>query len=590
MSRSTLRLAVAPIAAALALVIAACGGSDNNGASSSASSSTGGGAAQETGGKQGGLLKQLGSSDVDYLDPGHTYFTAGYQVAYVTQRPLYSFKPGQTVPVPDLAAAKPEISSDLKTITVKIKPNVKFSPPVNRAVTSKDVKYAFDRFFSANVSGQYPSYFSSLEGVPSTPTKGVKSISGVTTPDDQTIVLKLSRPEAVSVAAALVMPITMPVPEDYAAKFDAKNPSTYNAHVVATGPYMVKNDAQGNTVGYQAGRSIDLVRNPNWDKTTDYRPAYVDEVQMTTNESDASISAQQVLTGSHMTLDSDPPAAQLRDAVTSKKGQFVQVPSGGYRWLPLNTTIKPLDNINVRKAILAAFDREAVRRVRGGRFIGDIATHFLPPGIPGFEQAGGLKGPPLDFLANPRGDMTVAANYMKKAGYPSGKYTGTDNLLLVTSNADPGKSQAQVAQAQLEKLGLKITLRTVPQDSMYTEWCQVPGKQVAICGDAAWFKDFLDPQSMLEVTFKGSNIVKPVGNNNLAQLDDKQVDAAMDKATLQQGSARLDAWGNVDKMITATAAAVPLVWDKTTLIWSKDVNGVANEYYDTIDFAYTSLK
>ena len=590
MSRSTLRLAVAPIAAALALVIAACGGSDNNGTSSGASSSTGGGAAQETGGKPGGLLKQLGSSDVDYLDPGHTYFTAGYQVAYVTQRPLYSFKPGQTVPVPDLAAAKPEISSDLKTITVKIKPNVKFSPPVNRAVTSKDVKYAFDRFFSANVGGQYPSYFSSLEGVPSKPTKGVKSISGVTTPDDQTIVLKLSRPEAVSVAAALVMPITMPVPEDYAAKFDAKNPSTYNAHVVATGPYMVKNDAQGNTVGYQAGRSIDLVRNPNWDKTTDYRPAYVDEVQMTTNESDASIPAQQVLTGSHMTLDSDPPAAQLRDAVTSKSGQFVQVPSGGYRWLPLNTTIKPLDNINVRKAILAAFDREAVRRVRGGRFIGDIATHFLPPGIPGFEQAGGLKGPPLDFLANPRGDMTVATNYMKKAGYPSGKYTGTDNLLLVTSNADPGKSQAQVAQAQLEKLGLKVTLRTVPQDSMYTEWCQVPGKQVAICGDAAWFKDFLDPQSMLEVTFKGSNIVKPVGNNNLAQLDDKQVDAAMDKATLLQGSARLDAWGNVDKMITATAAAVPLVWDKTTLIWSKDVNGVANEYYDTIDFAYTSLK
>ena len=179
---------------------------------------------------------------------------------------------------------------------------------------------------------------------------------------------------------------------------------------------------------------------------------------------------------------------------------------------------------------------------------------------------------------------------MKKAGYPSGRYTGNDDLLLVTSNADPGKSQAQVAQAQLEKLGLKVTLRTVPQDSMYTEWCQVPAKQVAICGDAAWFKDFLDPQSMLEVTFKGSNIVKAGGNNNLAQLDDKQVDAAMDKATLLQGAARLDAWGNVDKMITATAAAVPLVWDKTTLIWSKDVNGVANEYYDTIDFAYTSLK
>ena len=587
-TRSTLRLLVGIVVAALALVVTACGGNENGGGSGSSGA---GAAKQETGqGKTGGLLRQLGSSDVDYLDPGHTYFTGGYQIAYVTQRPLYGFRPGQRDPVPDLAASKPQISEDLKTITVKIKRGVKFSPPVNREVTSEDVKYAFERFFSANVGGQYGSYFGSIQGTPEAPTKGPREISGITTPDDQTIVFKLTRPEAVSVAAALVMPITMPVPEEYAKKYDAKNPSTYNTHLVATGPYMVKNDAQGKLVGYKAGRSIDLVRNPNWDKSTDYRPAYLDEIQLTTNESDASIAAEQVLTGSHLTLDTDPPAAQLKEAVTNRKGQFVQVPSGGFRWLPLNTTIKPLDNVNVRKAILSAYDREAVRRVRGGRFIGDIATHFLPPGIPGFEEAGGLKGPGFDFLRNPRGDMALATEYMKKAGYPSGRYTGNDSLLLVTSNADPGKSQAQVAKAQLEKLGLKVTFRTVPQDSMYTEWCQVPAKRVAVCGDAGWFKDFLDPQSMLEVTFKGKNIVKSGGNNNLAQLDDPKIDAAMDKAAGLQGDARLKAWGEIDKMITADAAAVPLVWDKTTLIWSKDVQGVGNEYYDTVDFAFTSLK
>ena len=585
MSRIGRTASAALLAGGCAVALAACGGGGEK------TTTAGKIPGPVSGQKKGGTLKVLTAEAWEHLDPGASYFQLDYLVEYATHRMLYSYKPTDfNKPVPDLADGEPQVSSDQKSVTVKIKPNVKFSPPVNRAVTSKDVKYAFDRFFSANVGGQYPSYFSSVQGVPSEPTKGVKAISGVTTPDDQTIVFKLSRPEAVSVAAALVMPITMPVPEEYASKFDAKNPSTYNEHVVATGPYMVKNDAKGNTVGYQAGKSIDLVRNPNWDKSTDYRPAYLDEINMTTNESDASISAQQVLTGSHMTLDTDPPAAQLRDAVTSRKGQYVQVPSGGYRWLPLNTTMKPLDNVNVRKAILAAFDREAVRRVRGGRFIGDIATHFLPPGIPGFEQAGGLKGPALDFLAQPRGNMTLATEYMKKAGYPSGKYTGNDDLLMVTENADPGKSQGEVAKAQLEKLGLKVTLRTVPQDAMYTEWCQVPAKKVAMCGDAAWFKDFLDPQSMLEVTFKGSNIVKGGGNNNLAQLDDKQVDAAMDKATGLQGAARLAAWGNIDKMITATAAAVPLVWDKTTLIWSNDVNGVANEYYDTIDFAYTSLK
>jgi peptide/nickel transport system substrate-binding protein len=590
MTRSQLRLLLASVVAALALVVSACGGDDDSG---SGGSSGGGNAAQQEtgGGKTGGVLRQLGASDVDYLDPGHTYYTGGYQVAYATHRALYAFKPDNaTEPVPDLAADKPQISEDLKKVTVKIKPGVKFSPPVNREVTSKDVKYAFERFFSVNVGGQYGTYFSSIAGTPKSPTKGVKSISGIQTPDDQTIVFNLSRPEGVLIAAALVMPITMPVPEEYAKEFDAKNPSTYNTHVVATGPYMVKNNAQGNTVGYQAGKSIDLVRNPNWDKSTDFRPAFLDGIQMTTNDSNAAVSAQQVLTGSHLALDTNPPAAQLRDAVTNRKGQFVQLPGGGYRYFPLNTTIKPLDNADVRRAIVAAFDRDAALKARGGKFTGDIPTHFLPPGIPGFEEAGGAAGPGFDFLKNPRGDMTVATNYMKKAGYPSGKYTGSEELLLISANADPGKAQAEVAKAQLEKLGFKIQFRTVPQDAVYTEWCQVPKKQVAICGSAGWFKDFTDPQSMLDPTFKGANIFKEGGNNNLAQLDVPAIDQAMTKAAALQGAERLKAWAEIDKMITEQAPAVPFSWDKTTIIWSKDVNGVGNGYYDTLDFAFTSFK
>ena len=46
------------------------------------------------------------------------------------------------------------------------------------------------------------------------------------------------------------------------------------------------------------------------------------------------------------------------------------------------------------------------------------------------------------------------------------------------------------------------------------------------------------------------------------------------------GDERLKAWADIDKMITEDAPAVPFVWDKTTLIWSKDVNGVGNGYYD----------
>jgi peptide/nickel transport system substrate-binding protein len=186
--------------------------------------------------------------------------------------------------------------------------------------------------------------------------------------------------------------------------------------------------------------------------------------------------------------------------------------------------------------------------------------------------------------------MAVAANYMKKAGYPSGKYTGSEELLLIAANADPGKAQAEVAKAQLEKLGFKITFRTVPQDAVYTEWCQQPAKKVAVCGTGGWFKDFNDPQSMLEPTFKGSNINKGGGNNNLAQLNDPKIDKAMDDAALLQGEERFQAWGEIDKMITEQAPAVPFIWDNTNLIHSKNVNAVGNAYMNSFDFAFTSIK
>ena len=68
----------------------------------------------------------------------------------------------------------------------------------------------------------------------------------------------------------------------------------------------------------------------------------------------------------------------------------------------MNTTVKPFDDINVRKAVAAGLDRNALRLTRGGELLGDIATHYLPPGMAGFEEAGGMEGPGVDFLAQGR--------------------------------------------------------------------------------------------------------------------------------------------------------------------------------------------
>jgi peptide/nickel transport system substrate-binding protein len=222
MRRVRLSALLIGLIAVLAVVAAGCGGSDNE---SSGGGDTSGSAPAQ--GKQGGDLTFLAAADVDYLDPGQSYYTFGYQVLYSVNRPLYSFSPDQPdKPQADLAEGDPQISDDKKEITVKIKTGIKYAPPVDRDVTSADVKYAMDRAFSANVpSGYATSYFGDIVGAPDEPTKGVQDIEGITTPDDQTLVIKLDRAVGVTVAAALVMPITVPVPEEYAKKFDAKAPS-----------------------------------------------------------------------------------------------------------------------------------------------------------------------------------------------------------------------------------------------------------------------------------------------------------------------------------------------------------------------------
>jgi peptide/nickel transport system substrate-binding protein len=580
--------------AALALAVAGCGGSSNEGSGGGSSNGA------PVKGKKGGEVTFLAAADVDYLDPGQTYYTFGYVVAYATQRPLYSFKPPDgTKPVPDLAEGDPKISSDKKTITVKIRSGVRFSPPVNREVTSKDVKYAFERAFTANVpSGYSTSYFGDIVGAPSTPGK-YKPIPGIQTPDDHTIVFKLKRPTAVTVAAALVMPITMPVPKEYAEKFDKKSPTDYDQYVVATGPYMVRNNAAGKTVGRDPGKSIDLVRNPNWDAKTDYKPAYLDEIKIEEGNDDLTVASRRTLEGDDlMCCDSgQPPISILRRALTSQKDQVGRVGSGGTRWIALRTDKKPFDNLNVRKAVIAASDREALLLTRGGKEVGPIAQGYIPPGVGGFEESGGEQGfQEFDWMRNPKGDPALAKKYMLKAkaeGVPvsaDGKYTGPGKILTIATNADPGLQTATVAQGQLNALGFNLNFRKVPQDTLYTRFCNVPDSGYVICPNNGWFRDFSDPQSVLEPTFKGAAI-KPQGNVNVSMLNDKAIDDAMTKAALiPAGPKRNQAWADINKMIVAQAPAIPYSWDDSFNLESKNVQGAMNGYTTVWDLTFSSVK
>jgi len=584
----TKRLLAVPLLAGL-VALAGCGGDDN-------SSSSGGtpAAGSPADAKRGGTLTILASGDVDYIDPGQDYYQFGYMVEYAVNRTLYSFGADDKEPHADLATAPPEVSSDGKTVTVRIRKGIKYAPPVDREVTSKDIKYAIERGFSAHVPSAYASlYFGSIVGAPKKPDpKGVPDIPGIQTPDDQTLVFKLSEPRSGAVVGALALALTVPVPEEYAKKFDAKNPSTYDQHVAFVGPYMVEHDASGKLTGRKPGKSITLVRNPNWDKSTDYRPAFLDRIEIVEGNNDPLISTRRILTGSHMvTGDFTIPANLLKRAVTQYKDQTTITPTAAWRAVSLNTNMKPFDDLNVRRAVFAVFDRQAMILSRGGTAQGSPAWSFLPPDSPGYEESGGATPPEeFDFAKKATGDLALAQEYMKKAGYPSGKYTGSARPLMVgVAGTGTGTRAAEITQAMLGKLGIKVKLRFVTQDAYYTKFCGVP-KKVAVCPSTSWGQDFKDAQTQLQPTFDGRAIV-PANNANYSELDDPQVNAAIDRAlALPPGDERNQAWAEVNKLIVGTAAAIPYQWDKTVNAASKDVAGVINVNNTAYDLNFTSLR
>jgi peptide/nickel transport system substrate-binding protein len=513
-------------------------------------------------------------------------------VVRATQRPLLGFSPGDPArPVPDLADALPEVSPDGRTVTVHLRAGVRFSPPVDRAVTSQDVKYAIERGFFRTVVNRYVgAYFADLVGAKLGAAPGA-TVAGIQTPDDRTVTFRLTRGTGRILAGALALPLSAPVPREYALRYDRRQPSTYAMHQVATGPYMVELDRHGSAVGYRPGVRIGLVRNPNWDRATDERPAYLDEIEIREGNADPALATRRILRGREMASgDFTPPPAELERALAKFRDQLALPFVNGTRYVTLNTKLKPFDDINVRRAIVAGFDRQAMRLTRGGSSVASLATHFIPPGTPGFVEAGGARGPPVDYLANPAGDLDLAARYLRKAGYASGRYRGDDEIFMVGVTGGNDQRAAEVAQQSLTRLGFKVKLRLATVDVVVTRFCGTPSAHVYVCPNALWARDFADPQTMLDPTFNGDNIV-PRGNVNISELDVPVVNRAMAKARLLvDETARAKAWGAIDRMITEQAAAVPISWDRYPLVHSADVVGVVSRYLAQFDPTFTWLK
>ena len=146
---------------------------------------------------------------------------------------------------------------------------------------------------------------------------------------------------SIGVIGALTLPVSAPVPEEYAKEYDAENPSTYGEHQVSTGPYMIENDAerrahrlhaeQGDPPGSQPelgglGRGLPA-RVPG----RDHDPGGLRRHGLGVEEDPRPAAPRSTATSP------TPPSAIKQAATEGEPGQLTLTPSGGNRYIALNT-------------------------------------------------------------------------------------------------------------------------------------------------------------------------------------------------------------------------------------------------------------
>ena len=585
---SSRALAAFAVTAMLATLLGACGssgseGSDGAGGASGGSTvSTGGFQSPTTeslsGGKRGGTLVVLNESDFEHLDPGIAYYSIDYEVVFATQRPLYSHKPNtNTEMTPDMASGPPEISADNKTITVHLKQGIHFSPPVNREVTSQDVAYAIERGANPNVVNPYfQSYFKTIEGAPEANGGPIK---GIQTPSEHTIVFHLTEPKAPArggcAGAAAVgrraEGICRKIRPQQAVRLRQLRGRHRALHAEERrGRQSPRNRLHPREVG-------DARAQPQLEPE-DRLPSRLPERNPSIKIGGTNtVIGRQVLEGTNVVENEPPAQSSVKLAAERFKSQLEISPGAGSHYIAVNNKVGPFSNIDVRKALWAALDRAAMDKARGGALVTTVATHFIYPTIPGFEQAGGLAGPKVDYNEHPEGDMALAEKYLKQAGLPERQVHGRQDARDRRREGQPDRTGRGNRQPDAQKPGLhhqaharrtgddvlEVLRRSQGRDRRVPE--RRLGRRLRRPADGA------QHHVQREVHQRHRKQQLGPGERPRDQLRDD-----VRRIGSRHLGARATAWAKIDDELVEDAAAIPFDWDKQGNIEGSEVDGVGD--------------
>jgi peptide/nickel transport system substrate-binding protein len=511
------------------------------------------------GAKPGGTVNMIDRDDFSHLDPGRVYLNYNSSVSLLFTRTLTGYKKddqGNIKLVGDLATDAGTTTDGGKTWQFTLKDGVKWQD--GAPVTSADIKYSFERLFSDFIT-EGPTYAQSwLVADPSKPYRDQykgpydgKELDTIETPDDKTVVFHLNAAHPdFNFTVAMTGYGAVPKAHDTKQKYD-KQPWS-------SGPYQI--------VSHVTDKSLDLERNPNWDKNTDViRHAYPDKFHM-----EFGYQSQQTTERFLADTGSDKQAFTFHNPVAPERLQEVlNNPEAMKRTLRgltpfttfYNINTSRITDVNVRKAIMLAWPSAQVQQLQGGEIgIGKIATTVMSPTVLGYE--------PFDLygkLQKPQGDPEAAKQLLAQSGNPN-------PTVVYAYNQTPVQEKVTVAiKEALGKAGFKVVAKPLNPTTFYDAIGKVDNQYDIYWG--GWSSDWPTGSTAIQPQFDGRLITD--GGSNYSHLNVPAINDAIDKANQISDPAEAGkAWAAIDRQIMEQAAIVPEHYQTYFGLYGSGLGGV----------------
>ncbi len=485
--------------------------------------------------------------DIATLDPAIGYDWQNWSMIKSLFSRLMDYTPGTTELVLSLAESF-EVSPDGLTYTFKIYKGVKFSN--GRELKAADVKYSIERAVNPKTQGPGAGFFGAITGFDDLSGGKAETLSGIKTPDDYTVVFKLSRPDAtflhvIAINFASVVP--KEVVEAEGADFGKKP--------VGSGAFVLKE--------WVIGQKLTFAKNPDfYIKDTPRIDGFTVEVGqeplvalLRLQKGEVDIAGDGIPPAKFLEIKNGPDADDI-----IVDGDQLQT---GY--VTLNTQVKPLDNVKVRQALNMAINKERITRIVNGR--ATPANQPLPPLMPGYNPD--YKGYPFD--------PAKAKAMLADAGFPDGFATA-----LYASSTDPNPRIAQAIQQDLAAIGVKAELKALANANVIAAGGTKGEAPMIWSGGMAWIADFPDPSNFYGPILGCAGATQ--GGWNWAwycnEALDKRAVAADSMSDPAKKAEREAAWRSIFTDIMADAPWIPIFNERRVIAKSKRMGGPDKIYID----------